>query len=255
MDDNNTIQRARRRDRWEVIDKRALLDPTISHRARGLLCWLLAKPDDWIVYARYLHKHTKEGRDACVNALNELIAAGYVEKMTTCTPGKTPVTRYIVHEEKRNLRVITTSSARKPENPACARKPGNPEPENPDPGNPEPENPALQNTDSTEYRDNGVAEGPESKSSPGVIAVRRVLSGYCIPAHSDDYCREWGRMIQTLIETKDADAVLACLRWMLPQVLEKIPTLQWARQARPWLVENAPIFIEGLRVVEDRETA
>ena len=65
---------------WTVIDNRTLNDATVSFRARGVLAHILSKPDNWRTSAAKLALHAPEGRDAIRTALNELEAAGYIER-------------------------------------------------------------------------------------------------------------------------------------------------------------------------------
>ena len=44
---SNTIVRAARRHRFVIIDQRAIEDTRLSWAARGLLGYLLSRPDDW----------------------------------------------------------------------------------------------------------------------------------------------------------------------------------------------------------------
>ena len=73
-----TIIRATRRDRFVIIDQRAIEDTRLSWAARGLLGYLLSRPDDWIVLINDLRKRGDLGRDGIHNLLRELRDAGYV---------------------------------------------------------------------------------------------------------------------------------------------------------------------------------
>ncbi len=74
---------------YYILDKRIAEDPTLSWAARGLLIYLLVKPDNWTVSVSALKKQTEAarvstGRDGVYALLKELIAAGYV----SCGPRK-----------------------------------------------------------------------------------------------------------------------------------------------------------------------
>lgn len=72
-----TIRVAKRR-KYTSIDRDTLNNLSLSFRARGVLAWLLDKPDDWQTDAESIANHGKEGRDAIRAALKELAEAGYL---------------------------------------------------------------------------------------------------------------------------------------------------------------------------------
>ena len=74
---SNTIIRAPRRDRFVVMDQRSVEDDRLSWAARGLLCYLLSRPDDWKVLVNDLRKRGNLGRDGIYRLLRELRTVGY----------------------------------------------------------------------------------------------------------------------------------------------------------------------------------
>ncbi|MCP4925352.1 MAG: hypothetical protein GY916_05335 [Gammaproteobacteria bacterium] len=74
---SNTIIRAPRRDRFVVMDQRAVEDDRLSWAARWLLCYLLSRPDDWKVLVNDLRKRGNLGRDGIYRLLRELRTVGY----------------------------------------------------------------------------------------------------------------------------------------------------------------------------------
>lgn len=74
----NTIIRAPRRHRFVIIDQHAIEDSRLSWAARGLLGYLLSRPDDWKVLVNDLRKRGDLGRDGIYKLLRELREAGYV---------------------------------------------------------------------------------------------------------------------------------------------------------------------------------
>jgi hypothetical protein len=74
---SNTIIRAPRRHRFVVMDQRAVEDDRLSWAARGLLCYLLSRPDDWKVLVNDLRKRGNLGRDGIYRLLRELRTLGY----------------------------------------------------------------------------------------------------------------------------------------------------------------------------------
>ena len=75
---NNTIVRAARRKRFVIIDQRAIEDTRLSWAARGLLGYLLSRPDDWKVLVNDLRKRGDLGRDGIYRLLRELRDVGYM---------------------------------------------------------------------------------------------------------------------------------------------------------------------------------
>ena len=76
---SNSIVRAPRRSRFVIIDQRAIEDTRLSWAARGLLGYLLSRPDDWKVLVNDLRKRGDLGRDGIYRLLRELRDAGYVQ--------------------------------------------------------------------------------------------------------------------------------------------------------------------------------
>jgi hypothetical protein len=74
---SNTIIRTPRRDRFVIMDQRAVEDDRLSWAARGLLCYLLSRPDDWKVMVNDLRKRGNLGRDGVYRLLRELRTVGY----------------------------------------------------------------------------------------------------------------------------------------------------------------------------------
>lgn len=70
--------RVHRRTRYTTVDRRAVNDERLSFRARGILAWLLDKPDDWRFDSESIARQGIEGRDAVRAALRELREAGYM---------------------------------------------------------------------------------------------------------------------------------------------------------------------------------
>ena len=76
-----TTIRVDRRDKFTTIDRDLVNDDRLSFRARGVLVWLLDKPDGWKVQADSISRQGKEGRDAVRGALRELEMLGYLERV------------------------------------------------------------------------------------------------------------------------------------------------------------------------------
>jgi hypothetical protein len=66
--------------RWTAVDRRTINDERLSFRARGVLLWLLDKPNDWQWTSTTIAEEGVEGRDAVRTALGELESCGYIAR-------------------------------------------------------------------------------------------------------------------------------------------------------------------------------
>ncbi len=95
----NTIIRAPRRHRFVILDQRAVEDAGLSWAARGLLAYLLSRPDDWRVLVNDLRKRGDLGRDGIYKLLLELRKTGYVRFVRARDKqGRIRGGTYLVHE-------------------------------------------------------------------------------------------------------------------------------------------------------------
>ncbi len=82
------IRAPRKESNYYILDKQISEDKRLSWAARGLLVYLLGKPDHWTVNIQALINETKfakksTGRDGVWNLLKELIEAGYCTRSQT----------------------------------------------------------------------------------------------------------------------------------------------------------------------------
>lgn len=76
-----TAIRVARRKRWTTVDRELVNDKRLSFMARGILTWLLDKPDDWETSNDQIESESpSEGRVRIRSALKELEDAGYLER-------------------------------------------------------------------------------------------------------------------------------------------------------------------------------
>ena len=68
------------KERYTVISNAALEDPRLSLKAKGLLAYLLTKPDGWKVVVSHLVKQSNDGRHAIESGLDELETFGYIRR-------------------------------------------------------------------------------------------------------------------------------------------------------------------------------
>jgi len=104
-----TIIRTARRQHFLVLCQAAVEDSRLSWAARGLLVYLLSRPDDWRIRVDHLRQQATSGRDAIYKLLSELRQHGYIlRERIRGEDGRLQGTSYYVHE---------TPSSPLPENP------------------------------------------------------------------------------------------------------------------------------------------
>src|SRR5690606_7187327 len=75
-----SIVRVRKDTNYVVMDKTFLNDTRLSWKAKGILAYMLSKPDDWTFYLDELVKHSTDGESSFKSGFNELKKYGYVRR-------------------------------------------------------------------------------------------------------------------------------------------------------------------------------
>jgi len=86
---------------YVTIHKGFLENAVLSWRAKGILPYLLSKPDDWIVQIKDIIAHAKESKVAVRSAIQELLLQRYLSKSTRRESGKFVRFEYDVYESPR----------------------------------------------------------------------------------------------------------------------------------------------------------
>jgi hypothetical protein len=76
--DKCAVGRKRKKNGFTQISNSMLEDNQLSWRAKGLLAYMLSRPDNWKINKADLLKRGTEGRDAMQGALKELKDLGYL---------------------------------------------------------------------------------------------------------------------------------------------------------------------------------
>lgn len=92
------IRTCKRKDPFARIDKRMLEDPRLSWKAKGILAYLMGRPNDWEVQVQDLTKRSTGGRDSIYSALKELRAAGYAKLKTIRSKGQFVSREWIIRD-------------------------------------------------------------------------------------------------------------------------------------------------------------
>lgn len=78
MTTNVTTGRRRKRSKYVTIENAMFEDHRLSWKAKGLLGYLLTKPDGWVVRRTDLVKHATDGDSSVRSAIKELQKYGYL---------------------------------------------------------------------------------------------------------------------------------------------------------------------------------
>lgn len=78
---NEVIRIKKSPSTFVVMDKGFLENPNLSFKAKGILAYLLSKPDNWKVVVGDLFNHSTDGKTAIYSALKELKEQGYYVKI------------------------------------------------------------------------------------------------------------------------------------------------------------------------------
>lgn len=149
------IVRTPRKERFTIIDNRILEDERISMKAKGFLCYLLSRPDNWSVNDEYLSTVGPDGEAATRSALKELENAGYlVRRKERGARGKFVWVTYVYDAPQTQESQVDSPQV------------GFPPVDYPPVGYPPVENPPVINTDVTKTEKQLLPESRPS-SSPG----------------------------------------------------------------------------------------
>lgn len=94
-----SIIKIKKKNRYSSIDNNVINDERLSWKARGILIYLLSKPDNWQVRMYDLIKGSKnDGETSVKNALKELRNLGYAKLVRGEIDGKFG-SHYVISEE------------------------------------------------------------------------------------------------------------------------------------------------------------
>jgi len=84
---------------FTTINNEFIYNKNLSLKAKGLLCHLLALPENWKLYVSEVCTWHKDGQRAVYAAFKELIACGYVKRQQVRIKGKIKSWEYMVFEK------------------------------------------------------------------------------------------------------------------------------------------------------------
>ena len=126
------IIRKKQKERFSIVDNKVIEDERLSFKARGLLIYMLSKPDNWKFHTEELAKHSsQEGLSAVRTALKEIEKCGYLRRKRERSPKGT----------------FTSQDWLLTDNPSVAPQAENPHVDKPHVEKPRVDNHTLPNTD------------------------------------------------------------------------------------------------------------
>nr|DAP99690.1 MAG TPA: Dna polymerase B [Caudoviricetes sp.] len=121
-----------KKENFTSIHNKLINDSRISLKAKGIMLYMLSKPENWKYNPKEIAKNSKDGLDSVYSGIKELIEAGYISR----TRHSDGTVDYFVFEDVEENDIIDFS---KKENPNWE----NPNRENPNRENPNRENPDV----------------------------------------------------------------------------------------------------------------
>lgn len=168
------IIRQKRKERFSIVDNKVIEDERLSFKARGLLIYMLSKPDDWKFHTEELAKHSsQEGLSAVRTALKEIEKCGYLRRKRERSPKGT----------------FTSQDWLLTDKPSVAPQAENPHVDKPHVEKPRVDNQPLPNTDfkpNTDHTNKDDDDQPvEDAFNLAQLAGINVNSGLNLPVFTD----------------------------------------------------------------------
>ena len=73
MNNTGQIINSKSNTNFTIIPNEILRREDMSIKAKGLLCYLLMLPPDWVLYKTEIHNHHKDGIDSVRSAFDEIL--------------------------------------------------------------------------------------------------------------------------------------------------------------------------------------
>lgn len=170
-----SILRVLKRETFTSIDNRLLRDKRLSFAARGLMGYLLSKPNDWEVNVKDLINQSPAGRDAAYSLLTELAKFLYIARIKRKGPRGYFIYETVVSEVPLTEDIIEQLNRQNPLTP-CPEVDGpeTPGPESVHPKAVSPDYKEIQNQErlSNERSNNKTMKRAGSGASAGVSSKR-----------------------------------------------------------------------------------
>ena len=192
--ENSTIQRRKTADPFCRIPNDTLQSKLISFKAKGILAYLLSKPDSWQPQVRDIVNNSADGRASVLSGLMELRKAGYAQQQRIVCLGK--VVRWVLLVSDSPQFMITKGKTVTIDEKAnVSPESGFPEVEKPELEKPEVENRHLSNTKGSKTKGSntdGGANVPELFPMETRIAAEKPWAHQFIAAWCESHQRFYG---------------------------------------------------------------
>ena len=138
---------------YTVMSNHHLLNPALSLKAKGLMSYMLSRPDSWDFTIEGLARLNKEGTDAIGRILRELESQGYITRNRVRNKsGQFVDLEYRILERPQDM---TLADMEEVQNKVCEKDrteenqfhPAKPTPDDPLVDDPHPENPVMDDLD------------------------------------------------------------------------------------------------------------
>lgn len=88
-----------------MVHKDFIHDSNLSWKAKGILLYLLSRPDDWQIYETELEKHSSDGLSGIKSGIKELEEIGYIQRNRKRDEnGRLNGYEYLVYEQPNHIR-------------------------------------------------------------------------------------------------------------------------------------------------------
>ena len=101
--------RVKKDNNFTTINNEFIFNKNLSLKAKGLLCHILALPNDWTLYVEEVGKWHKDGKTSIYSAFKELTANGYMKREQIRKDNRFKGYDYVVFE-KPNLDFLNTEN-------------------------------------------------------------------------------------------------------------------------------------------------
>lgn len=104
------FRRETRSVQFTTVDNEFIKDINISFKAKGILLYMLSRPDNWTFYESEITSNSHDGIKSIKSGIKELTDFGYVERHQLKKDNKFNGYEYIIHEKSPLCRFRTTGN-------------------------------------------------------------------------------------------------------------------------------------------------